>query len=89
MEQTSQIIDNKVVKRHYPRVNNDSALGFTFEPDPNLCLIKNKILINFTIDLDKNYIPDNGFASKLFSLLQVEVNSQIVSSNKTKYGTFF
>ena len=78
------IIDNKLVKRHYPRVNNDSALAFTFEPDPNLFLVKNNILINFTVDIDSNYIPDNGFASKLFSLLQVEVNSQVVSSNKTK-----
>ena len=78
-------IDNKVVKRHYPRTNNDSALSFTFESDPNLCLLKNNILINFSVELDANYIPDNGFAAKLFSLLQVEVNSQVVSSNKTKY----
>ena len=77
-------IDNKVIKRHYPKNNNDSALSFTFESDPNLCLEKNNILINFTVELDKNYIPDNAFAAKLFSLLQVEVNSQIVSSNKTK-----
>jgi len=79
-----QTIDNKVVKRHYAKTNNESALSFTFESDPNLCLVKNNILISFTVELDANYIPDNAFAAKLFSLLQVEVNSQIISSNKTK-----
>ena len=77
-------LDSKIVKRHYPRANNDSALVFSFEADPNLCLVKNNILINFSVELDSNYIPDNAFVAKLFSLLQVEVNSQIVSSNKTK-----
>ena len=79
------IIDNKVVKRHYPRQNIDDNLTFTFEADPNLCLVKNKISIHFTIELDEKYIPDNGMAAKQFSLCSVEVNSQRVSSNKTKY----
>ena len=83
MEHYIDSLDNKVVKRHYPR-NNGPTLMFTFEADPNLCLVKNNIQINFQVELDSNYIPDNAFVAKLFSLLQVEVNSQIVSSNKTK-----
>lgn len=79
------IIDNKVVKRHYPKQNISDNLTFTFDADPNLCLVKNKIMIHFTIELDSKYIPDNGFASKQFSLCSVELNSQRVSSNKSKY----
>ena len=78
-------IDNKIVKRHYPRQNIDDNLTFNFEADPNLCLVKNKIAIHFTIELDQNYLPDNGFAAKQFSMCSVEVNSQRVSSNKTRY----
>ena len=77
-------IDNKLIKKHYPKQNLNDNLLFTFDADPNLCLKKNKILIHFTIELDENYIPDNGFAAKQFSLLSVEVNSQRISSNKAK-----
>ena len=33
-------IDNKVVKRHFPRTNNAQVLDFVFEKDPNLFLRK-------------------------------------------------
>ena len=78
------IIDNKVVKRHYPRQNIQDNLTFSFESDPNLCLVKNKIAIHFSIELDEKYIPENGMASKQFSTCTVEVNSQRISSNKAK-----
>ena len=78
------VLDNKLIKRHYPKQNITANLLFTFDADPNLCLVKNKIMIHFTIELDENYIPDNAFASKQFSLLSVEINSQRVSSNKAK-----
>ena len=78
------IIDNKVIKRHYARQNIDDNLTFTFESDPNLCLVKNKIAIHFSIELDEQYIPENGMAAKQFSICAVEVNSQRVSSNKSK-----
>ena len=74
----------KITKRHYPRVNNDDCLEFIFERDPNLYLRKNKILIRGSIEIDNGYIPENGFASKLFSELTVEVNSQNVSKNSNK-----
>jgi len=79
------VVDNKVVKRHYPRQNISDNLTFTFESDPNLCLVKNKIAIHFSIELNENYIPDNGMAAKQFSICSVEVNSQRVSANKAKY----
>ena len=81
-------IDNKVIKKHYPTSNMDDQLVFTFESDPNLCLLKNKIAIHFIIELDQKYIPDNGFAAKQFSSCSVELNSQRVSNNKTK-GEYF
>ena len=78
-------IDNKVVKRHYPTQNNDDQLTFIFESDPNLCLVKNKIAIHFTIEVPEEYLPDNAFAAKQFSGCAVEVNSQRVSYPKTRY----
>ena len=85
MELNDIDIDNKVIKRHYPRDNRTEKLSFLFENDPNLCLVKNKIAIHFTIELDEQYIPDNGFAQKQFSILDIELNSQLVSTNKAKY----
>ena len=46
-------IDNKVVKRHFPRTNNNSVLEIVFEGDPNLALRKNSIAISFTVDVDE------------------------------------
>ena len=80
----NEALDVKVTKKHYPRVNNDSVLEFVFEKDPNLFLRKNKILIRGSIEIDENYTVENGFASKLFSLLTVEVDSQAVSINNTR-----
>ena len=51
-------------------------------------MVKNKIAIHFSIDLHKDYIPENGFSAKLFSSLAVEINSQRVSSNRSK-GEYF
>ena len=77
-------IDSKVIKRHYPRTNNDQVLDFVFEKDPNLYLRKNKIIIKGSIEVDNGYVPDVGFASKLFGMLTVEVDSHTVSSNRAK-----
>ena len=79
-----ETLDYKVTKKHYPRTNNNSVLEFVFEKDPNLFLRKNKILIRGCIEVDENYTVENGFASKLFSLLTVEVDSQAVSLNNTR-----
>ena len=78
-------IDNKIVKKLYPTSNMEDQLVFIFDSDPNLCMLKNKISIHFKIELPENYVPENGFASKQFSQLAVEINSQTVSNNKVKY----
>ena len=77
-------VDNKIVKKHYPRTNNDQVLEFVFERDPNLYLRKNKILVKGTIEIDDKYIPEVGFVAKLFGMLTVEVDSHTISSNRAK-----
>ena len=85
VRQANEELDFKVTKRHYPRDNNDSILEFIFEKDPNLYMRKNKIIIRGAIELPEKVIPDNGFVSKLFTMLTVEVDSQLVSNNRTRY----
>ena len=77
-------IDHKVVKKHYPRTNSAQVLDFVFGKDPNLFLRKNKILIKGHIEIDSNYVPENGFVAKLFGMLTVDVDSQTISSNRAK-----
>ena len=77
-------VDAKVVKKHYFRTNNDSVLEVVMEKDPNLYLVKNDLAIHCKIEVDDGYLVDNGFVSKLFAMLTVEVDSQVVSSNKTR-----
>ena len=78
------VLDYKITKRYYPRTNNQSVLEFIFDKDPNLFLRKNQILIRGAIEVDKKFIVDNAFVSKLFSMLTVEVNSQNISSNRNR-----
>ena len=75
------VIDTKVTKKHYPSTNNSSVLEFILPKDPNLFLQKNKIIIRGSFQVDKNYVVENGFAAKLFSMLTFEVDSQSVSKN--------
>ena len=75
------VIDTKVTKKHYPSTNNSSVLEFILPKDPNLFLQKNKIIIRGSFQVDKNYVVENQFAAKLFSMLTVEVDSQSVSKN--------
>ena len=79
------MLDYKITKKHYPRTNSNSVLEFIFEKDPNLFLKKNKILIRGSIEIDEKYVLENGWVSKLFSMLTVEVDSQTVSTNKNRY----
>ena len=78
------MLDYKITKKHYPRTNTNSVLVFIFEKDPNLFLKKNKILIRGSIEIDDEYVVENGWVSKLFTMLTVEVDSQIVSNNKSR-----
>ena len=48
-----EILDFKVTKRHFPRINNDRVLEFVFEKDPNLFMRKNKIIIKGAIEFDR------------------------------------
>ena len=83
--QINEMLDYKITKKHYPRTNSNSVLEFIFEKDPNLFLKKNKILIRGTIEIDSKYVLENGWVSKLFSMLTVEVDSQTVSTNKNRW----
>ena len=76
--------DRKIVKTHYPKDNCSERLSFIFDADPNLCLVKNKIQIFFTLELDEKYIPENGFGPKQFSTVDVELQSQLVSAPRTR-----
>ena len=78
-------VDFKKTKKTYPRTLNDSIVEFVFEPDPNLYMRKNNIQIHGTIEIPDTCVPDVGFAVKLFSMLTVEVNSQLVSNNRNQY----
>ena len=89
LSQEDDIIDKKVVKRHYPRTNNNQVLDFVFEKDPNLFLRKNKILIHGRIAIDDKYIPECGFVAKLFGMLTIDVDAHTISSNRAKYDNLF
>lgn len=80
-DKSNEEIDFKVTKKHYPRINNDKVLEFVFDKDPNLYLRKNKIVIRGYIELDPAYVIENGFVAKLFSMMTVELNSQVISRN--------
>ena len=86
--QIDEMLDYKITKKHYPRTNSNSVLEFIFEKDPNLFLKKNKIVIRGAIEIDEKYVLENGWVSKLFSMLTVEVDSQTVSTNKNRYDRF-
>ena len=83
------MLDYKITKKHYPRTNSNSVLEFIFEKDPNLFLKKNKILIRGSIEIDEKYTIENGWVSKLFTMLTVEVDSHAISSNRAKLGSLF
>ena len=75
-------IDYKTTRIHYPRTNNDKVLEFVFPRDPNLFLRKNKIEVRGYVEIPEDYLPDNGFAAKLFSNLKVQIESQDVGDNR-------
>ena len=78
-------LDHKVIKKIYPRCNNKAVLEFVFERDPGACLQKNQIILHFIAEIDDGYTVENGWVAKLFSMLTIEIDSQIISSNKTRY----
>ena len=83
--QNAQVLDYKITKRHYPRTHTENCLEFVFDRDPNLFLRKDKIYIRGAIEVHRDYVVENGFAAKLFSLMTVEVDSQTVSQSNNRY----
>ena len=63
-----EILDFKVTKRHFPRINNDRVLEFVFEKDPNLFMRKNKIFIRGAIEFDRSDLKnqDNLYFRTIF-----------------------
>ena len=76
--------DNKVTKHHFPKCNNDNLLEFIFEKDPNRFLRKNSIIIQGSIEVSEDFIVENGWVSKLFTQLKVEVDSQLVTRSNNR-----
>ena len=81
----AETIDVKITKKVYPRTNNSQCLDFIIEKDPHLFLMKNKILLRGAIEVDIAYVPDCNWVSKLFSMMTLELDSQIISKNTTRY----
>ena len=95
--ENNEVLDFKITKRHFPRINNDRVLEFVFEKDPNLFMRKNKIIIKGAIEFDRwdsfNYIfliilsgysVENGFVSKLFSMMNVDIDSQTITKSTNR-----
>ena len=80
-----ELLDAKITKKIYPRTNNSQILEFVVEKDPHLFMVKNKIIIRGAIEIDNKYIVDNNWVSKLFSILTIELDSQIITKNNTRY----
>ena len=88
-ESTSASIDNKVIKTFYPKNNNDNTLEIILDRDPNLWLKKNTLKIHFKITIDDKYIPDTLFVAKLFKMLSIEIDNQLITTNKIPSEYFY
>ena len=77
-------IDEAICKIHYARDNNDKILSFVLQQEPNLCLEMNSIEIHLRIRVPMTHVPENGLAHKLFRNMSIEINSQLITSNKCR-----
>ena len=77
-------IDHKIIKRVYPRTNNNTSLEFIAEKDPNLNLRLYSAKLMMAVEFPKEYTPDIGFPYKLFNDLRIDVNSQTINSSSTQ-----
>ena len=77
-------IDHKIIKRVYPRTNNQTSLEFVCEKDPNLCLRLHTAKLIMGIEYPKEYIADIGIACKLFNDLRIEFDSQTINSTTSQ-----
>jgi hypothetical protein len=76
-------VDSEIYKTFYPRDNNDNIVNFVLQEDPNLALDFSSIEVGFMVSIPKDKLPENGLASKLFMNLNIEVNSQLITSTKS------
>ena len=77
--------DSETVKTFYPRDNNDNIVNFLLQADPNLALDLSSIHIGFNVLIPSTMIPDNGCGSKMFKNMNIEINSQLITSTKSMY----
>ena len=63
------------------------VLEFVFDKDPNLYLRKHKIAIKGYIEVEDDFVVENGWVSKLFANVNVELDSQSVSVIRNKYDS--
>ena len=80
--QDNSTIDAEICKIHYPRDNNNKVLSFSLPEEPNLCLQLSSIQIGCRIKIPATHLPENGLALKLFKNLNIEINSQLITSTK-------
>ena len=78
-------VDHKVIKRVYPRTNNQTSLEFIAEKDPNLCLRLHTTKLIMAIEYPKDYIADIGIACKLFNDLRIDFDSQTINSTTSQW----
>ena len=82
-------VDAENNKTFYPRDNSENIVNFLLTEDPNLALDLTSLLIGFQVAIPKNQLPDNGFATKLFMNMNIEVNSQLITSTKSQFVTLY
>ena len=75
--------DGKLVKIHYPRDNNGKVLSFHLAEEPNMMLDFTSIQIGLQLKIPSSHLPENGLAMKLFKNVNLEINSQLISSVKS------
>ena len=76
-------VDGKIIKIHYPRDNNGKVLSFNLAEEPNMNLDFTSIQIGVTVKIPTSHFPENGLANKLFKNVNLEINSQLITSVKS------
>jgi len=80
--ETAHKIDSQIIKTHYARDCNEKICSFVIQEEPNLCLDLSSIVIGCSVEIPKDQLPENGLALKLFKSLNIEINSQLITSTK-------
>ena len=78
-----EAVDAEIYKTFYARDNNLKVVNFVLQEDPNLTCDLSSIRISFQVEIPANTLPENGFASKLFQNMNVELCSQLITSTKS------